>query len=151
MKRTLQVLSKLRDKYAQNIEIRRAAERIVAGVVGNDRTDAFTDRVLQFVKDRVQYMRDPLAWEYVKTPNIMLEQIRSSGYASGDCDDHVLLMNTILDTLGIRTAFVAVMINGSNTFNHVISSVYISGHWVDLDPCAKAVPQPFFGTRLVVY
>ena len=150
VRRTLEVLRGLRDKYAQDISIRQAAEKIVAGLVADNDVSGQVDRVTQFVKNKVRYMRDPLAWEYVKTPDTMLKQINDTGNTYGDCDDHVLLMNTLLNTLGIKTRFTAVVINGSPTFNHVISSVLIGRDWVDIDPCAKVSPQPFFPIRLVV-
>lgn len=147
---TLTKLSSLRQQYSRDVRLRVLAEKIIRGVTGDNATEKQTDRVLQWVKDNVQYVRDPNAWEYVKTPDLMVNEIEAHGRTFGDCDDHVLLLNTLLDTLGIRTKFVATVINGGTTFNHVVSGVYLSGKWVDLDPCAKLVPQPFFQTRLEV-
>ena len=147
---TLRKLNQLATSYGRNVAIRLEAESIIRGKVVDNDVSGQVYAVLNYVKDKVRYLRDPLAWEYVKTPDLMLEQIRTYGHTMGDCDDHVLLMNTLLDSLGIRTKCVAVIINGASTFNHVISSVYMRNRWVDLDPCAKRSPQPFFGKRFEV-
>lgn len=150
VKDTLTKLASLRHQYSRDVRLRLVAEKIIRGITGDNSTEKQADRLLQWVKEKVQYVRDPNAWEYVKTPDLMLSEIEAHGRTFGDCDDHVLLLNTLLDTIGIRTKFIATVINGGATFNHVISGVYLSGRWVDIDPCAKMVPQPFFTTRLEV-
>lgn len=148
VRQTLNKLGQLCRQYASNPEVRLAAEQIIKGGLENHDQGNQVSKVLRYVKDKVVYLRDPQAWEYVKTPDLMLSQIKADGQTMGDCDDHVLLLNTLLDSLGFQTKFVAVIINGGNMFNHVISSVYMRGKWVDLDPCAKRVPQPFFSVRM---
>lgn len=147
---TLVKLAQLRSQWEQSIPIRQLAEKIISGVfIDNDQAAQLTT-VTNWVREHVQYVRDPNAWEYVKTPNIMIQEIAARGRAMGDCDDHVLLLNTLLGTLGIKTKFTAVKINGSPMFNHVVSEAFVEHRWVTVDPCAKTRPQPDFPVKFSV-
>lgn len=105
--------------------------------------------VLAFVKDRVRYVRDPINHEYIQSPLGMVRDIQKNGYCYGDCEDHVMLFNCMLGSIGIDTKPVGVKLNKSITYNHVISTVLTNRGWIDLDPCAKNTSQPFYDERLV--
>lgn len=147
---TLTNLARVRDKSAQNLRFRALAETLIRGNIINDDQMAQALALLSYVKDKITYVRDPQAWEYVKAPELILDEIEKYGRAMGDCDDHVLFYNTLLSSLGFQTKFVAVKINGSPMFNHVVSGVLVKKKWVDLDPCAKLRPQPSFAEKINV-
>jgi transglutaminase-like putative cysteine protease len=118
-----------------------------AGVSDNDQ-EAQILTILNFVRRNVTYVRDPLDSEYIVSPINLIDKIRNGKRAFSDCEDHVLLLNTMLGSVGFPTRFVATQINGADWWNHVISSVYVDGAWWDLDPIAKGIPQPDYPVRL---
>lgn len=145
----LQHLDQFKKIYLRHGVVRLATVRLLEGLENND-IDGQIQRVFDFVKENMIYVRDPINSEYVISPVRHLRSIAQHGQTHGDCDDHVLLMNSMLGSVGIQTKFVGVKLR-SNVFNHVISSVLTkSGEWVDLDPCAKQLPQRHFQDRLVI-
>lgn len=115
--------------------------------------NAIEDQVsilVNFVKDRLIYVRDPEGAELVHSPTRLLKQIMTVGRAFGDCDDHALMLNSMLGSLGISTRFVGVKAKGSAKYNHVICAVKIRNEWVDIDPCSKHSVQPFYEEKLVI-
>ncbi len=118
------------------------------GVLDNEQ-DKQILAVLDFVRRNVTYVRDPVDSEYVISPINLIEQIQNGQKPYGDCEDHVLLLNSMLGSIGFPTRFVSVKINGGQWFNHVVSAVYAHGEWRDLDPCAKGMEQPEFYEKLI--
>jgi transglutaminase-like putative cysteine protease len=106
--------------------------------------------IVNFVKDRLTYMRDPVGAELVHSPTRLLKQIMANGHAFGDCDDHSLLLNSMLGALGIQTRFVGVKTKQSVKYNHVICGVKVGADWVDIDPCSKESIQPDYNEKLVI-
>lgn len=85
------------------------------------------------------YVRDPVNAEYVVSPIRLIQTIYSQGVARGDCDDHVMLLNSALSSIGFETKFVGVKFppSKSTVFNHVISGVILGGQLNLMDPCDK--------------
>lgn len=103
----------------------------------------------RFVKDRVIYVPDPQGFELVTAPDVMLVQILRNGRTHGDCDDHVLLLNTLLTSIGFATVFIGVK-QGGEDFNHVISGVDLNGQYLDIDPCDKTGMNVKYEEKYVV-
>lgn len=143
----IRVIADLQDQYARMPAIREFTVRLLAGVP-NDAQDEQARRVLAFVRDAMQYVRDPVGSEYIIAPDKLLAQISAGGRAAGDCDDHVLLLNAMLGSIGFEAMPVGVRLPGSATFDHVISSVKIFNQWRDLDPCVKGGFQPSYSDKL---
>ncbi len=147
-----QILAYLHDlavKFAQSSYVREFTVQVMAdaGVTDND-LSAQILAVLNFVRRNVTYVRDPVESEYVISPINLIEKIKAGQRAYSDCEDHVLLLNSMLSSIGFPTRFVAAQINGADWWNHVISSVYVDGQWWDLDPIAKGIAQPDYPIRL---
>jgi len=53
-----------------------------------------------FVRDKFNYVSDPLRYEYIKSPR---ESLSAKG---GDCDDASVLLANLLESIGITTRFV---------------------------------------------
>ena len=140
--------------YFKRIYMRDPYVRYVAvGLMPCLANNAIADQVqtiVTFVKDRLIYMRDPEGAELVHSPTRLLKQIMTKGRAFGDCDDHALMLNSMLGSLGIATRFVGVKTGNSAKYNHVISGVKIKSEWVDIDPCSKESIQPFYEEKLVI-
>lgn len=145
----LQHLDKFRRIYQTHGVVRLATVKLLDGLTNND-IDGQIERVFEFVKERMTYVRDPGRVEYVISPVRHLISVSRHGVTHGDCDDHVLLFNSMVGSIGVETRFVGVKLR-SDRFNHVISSVLTkSGEWVDLDPCAKSSPQREYSERIVI-
>lgn len=140
----LEFLETARANYQQSPRIRERTVRLLEGLTDNDLRGQ-VDRVASFVRRSVIYVRDPQGGEYVISPIRMLDQIDLNGFTAGDCDDHVMLLNTMLGSIGFETRFTGVKINKSDRYNHVISMIKLGNDWMQLDPCVKS-GKPYFYT-----
>lgn len=122
----------------------------ILGCLANNDIMGQVQTVSQWVKDTLIYVRDPEGTELVYSPVRLLQQVMATGRAYGDCDDHALLLNTMLGSLGIPTRFVGVKTKTSTKYNHVICSAKIGQEWVDVDPCSKYSVQPYYTEKLII-
>src|SRR5580693_3191956 len=95
VKAALTELGKIRNYYAQFPFVRRCALEFGAPDGDNDLAGLFKNLV-RFVKEKMTYVPDPHGFEYVTAPDVLLADIVQKGTAYGDCDCHVLLLNTLL-------------------------------------------------------
>jgi transglutaminase-like putative cysteine protease len=129
--------------------VRELTVSLMMGVANNDlRTQVA--RVADFVRKNVTYVRDPEDSEYLIAPTKMISDYHSQGVMFGDCDDHVMLLNAMVGSIGIPSKAVGVKFGGSPTFNHVISGVICCGSMQLIDPCAKNGPQQVYTETLTV-
>jgi hypothetical protein len=146
----LNELARIRDYYAQFPFVRRCAIRFGQPQGDNDLESLYVN-LPEFVKQKLTYMPDPAGFEFVTAPDVLLAEIIQRGTAYGDCDDHVLLLNTLFASVGFQTGFAAVKMSvDSQMFDHVITMVLFNGRWEDIDPCAKSVEQPIYDQKLIV-
>src|SRR3989338_5907346 len=68
--------------------------------------------VYYFVRDNIEYVADPVLFEYVEDPKETL----STG--SADCDGHAVLLATLEESIGINSELVFIP-------NHVLVSIYL--------------------------
>lgn len=148
----LQHLDFFKRQYARSPFVREATVRLLHGLWNNDQ-EGQLHRIVRYVKKHLIYVRDPSATEYVQSPVRLLKRILSQGRAHGDCDDHALLLNAMLESVGIKTRFLGVKLQAPGApdrYNHVISSAHVGGQWRDIDACAKDSPQRVYPERLAV-
>lgn len=125
------------DIFGRDMEVRAVAESLLRSTRDND-LDDHAGVLLAWVRDHVRYLPDPDGAEMVVSPLLLLRRIRTEGHAYGDCDDHVVLLGSLLQSVGIVSRVHAVKIRpGDPWYNHVILSVGLPGGWTDMDPCAK--------------
>lgn len=134
----------MRDPYVRYVTV-----GLFPCMANNDISEQVTI-IVDFVKSRLTYVRDPEGAELVQSPVRLIKEIMSIGRAFGDCDDHALLLNTMLGSVGISSRFVGVKTKNSPKYNHVISSVRLKDRWIDIDPCSKFSIQPFYEEKLVI-
>lgn len=145
----LELLDYFRRCYMTSPFVRQATISVLGELANNDIVSQ-VQAVVAWVKERLIYVRDPEGAELVHSPNRLLDTIQRRRYAYGDCDDHALLMNSMLGSIGIPTRFVGVKTKGSKKYNHVISSVNVKGEWIDIDPCSKHSVQPEYTEKLII-
>ncbi|RJP44497.1 transglutaminase family protein [Candidatus Parcubacteria bacterium] len=82
----------------------------------------------KFVRDRIRYVRDTNGVETLHLPEIVLE------IGSGDCDDKVILLASLLESIGHPTRSVAISL-APGQFSHVLLETRPQGftHWIPLE------------------
>lgn len=146
----VQALARLSLAYGKSECITDFAKCLIADVTQNNDVDELFSRVAAWVVRNVIYVPDPQGAEYVRSPVQLLRQWEANGSAQGDCDDHVLLANSLFNALGFKTRAVAVHAFNPDLFDHVICQVQLRGQWYDFDPCNKSDPwHAYPGDRIV--
>lgn len=84
------------------------------------------DALHRFVRDQIRYVRDPVDYELVQSPEKTLE-IRQ-----GDCDDKATLLAALLKSTGHPARFIAVGFNG-DAFSHVLVQTKVDSTGRDND------------------
>lgn len=136
------------EQFGRDPRIRAATLPLLSSRINNDvRNNATT--IANWVMRKMVYLADPDGGEFIQTPLVLLNTIGQKGFAYGDCDDHVVLLGAMLTSVGIPTRAVAVKLNGSNVYNHVVVEYLYQGQPILIDPCAKTVPTPAYRDRLV--
>jgi len=80
-------------------DIKRVADNIAVAACEGDRV-CYAKAMFYFVRDNVQYVNDPVKFEFAKEPGYTLE------VGAGDCDDSSILLSSLLRSVGIETRFV---------------------------------------------
>jgi transglutaminase-like putative cysteine protease len=147
----LAYLNQLGDAFGRDPTVREYTRRVLPAGIANNDVQTQVNSVTRFVKRSLRYVPDPDGTEYVISPIVLLGLITSNQPAIGDCDDHVLLLNSMLGSLGIPARAIGVKLSTQDRFDHVISQAKLNGAWVDIDPCAKGgVVPPLYAERLVL-
>lgn len=138
-------------QYGANPLVRSVAEKIMpANLQPNDMLAQY-NAVATFVLRHLVYVRDPNAIEYIVSPVQHLNHICANGVSYGDCDDHVVLFNSLLNSLGFTTFVVGVQADPTTTlFTHVISGVKLAGKFYYFDACNKTNPYEVPAGQLLV-
>lgn len=124
--RTLYVMRYLVQKSAGDPYVREAAAKIVAACKGHDFLCEIR-AVYESVRDQITYRKDPVTVERVQDARRSLE------FGTGDCDDKVVLLCSLLAALGHKTRFVVIGTR-PNQFSHVYCEVQTDRGWLPLDP-----------------
>lgn len=129
---SLQSYSEISNYVDTGLSIKQTADTISVFGCGNDRVCQAKAQYL-FVREKIIYTNDPLRHEFVKTPGYTLD------VGAGDCDDHAVLLSSLLNSIGIQTRFIFVP-------SHVYIQAYLPESldkyqddegWVNLDPTCK--------------
>jgi len=136
----LRMMGAITDEYSVRPEIRAFALRIVGEMDNDDRRNQLA-KITDWVVKNVVYVRDPIGVEYILTPDRMLKEYAATGVIRGDCDDHTILANTLLQSLGFETRPIGLKIFRTDVFDHTISEIkWDNGRWITFDGCRKDNP-----------
>lgn len=122
---TLQVMRSLVNRYKINPKVRELALSVIANLPQKDFENEI-NKLFEFVKYRIRYVRDIAGVETVQTP------VKTLQYAAGDCDDKAVLLATLLESIGHVTRFHAVGFKPDH-ISHVLLEVKRGGEWIALD------------------
>lgn len=84
--------------------------------------------VFDYVKKNVPYKSDPDDRERLTAPIHFIQR----NQVGGDCDDMVMLINALLESLGIKTQ-IKVVAWRRPEFTHVVSEAWNGNRWIELD------------------
>ncbi len=121
--------------------VRRLALGVVASVPSKN-YGAELARIRSWVREHVRYTRDVRDVETLQTPEATL-RIRQ-----GDCDDHAILLGSLLESIGFRTRLVAIG-RQQGQFGHVYLEAqvprvgWISAETTEAVPLGWTPPWPY--------
>lgn len=130
--------------------VRETAESILAEIPQKNWREEMR-AIYNYVRDNIRYTQDIDGVETIKTPQLMIAEIRNRGMSYGDCDDHTVLLGALLKNAGysVRLAIMRSLWNKAGGYNHIYlqAGVPMTNQWVALDATAKQKPfgwQPEF-------
>ena len=135
--RTVDKMKQIITDSSKNTYVRVWAKKIVSRVQVNQKK-AEASAIFDFVRDHIRYTKDPLGFEYIQTPPVLLEDIRlyTEGRGDrpvGDCDDMTVLSLSLLKAIGFNVAIKVVSFTPSKKFGHVYGLVQVGYDWVPFD------------------
>ena len=149
--RTIRAMERLIREGTGDTTVIYTAGQLVRGIDQKDYLGQ-ASKLFSFVQSGVQYVRDPVGVEYVKTP------LKTLHDRTGDCDDQAVLFSALARAIGFTTRLKAIKSDPRwpGEFSHVFSQVNIPGRgWVTSDtivPTAtlgwEAPKQRQFGSRV---
>jgi transglutaminase-like putative cysteine protease len=127
---TVSVMHSLIDRGAVDPQIREQALAIVrqAGAVSRD-TPSEISAIFWWAKTHMRFQKDVHGGEYVSTPQYLLRTM------AGDCDDYVVLIGSLLKSLGIPVRIVTIAADREEParLSHVYLEASSRGEWIPLD------------------
>jgi transglutaminase-like putative cysteine protease len=123
---TLNAMVELVKQYRVDPNIRALAERIIHDVPGKNYVGE-ARAVHAWVQRNIRYTMDVFDVETLKNPLWIVES------GQGDCDDHALLVCTLLQSIGHPCRFIAVGYSGNNQFDHVYAETKIGPRWIAME------------------
>jgi transglutaminase-like putative cysteine protease len=140
IEQTLGTMRQLVNQYRTDLTIRQTATATIFLTPEKDQL-AEACALFELVRDGIRYTRDVHGVETISTPVITLQG------RLGDCDDQVVLLASLLESVGYPTRFVVAGYNYPGELEHVYLQALLDGCWVDMDPTEQhpmgwAAPRP---------
>lgn len=126
-------MKRLIREYKSNPAIYGLARHIVSACPEKNWA-AEVNAVFFFVRDQIRYTLDPLNLEGLQAPTETLK------LKSGDCDDKVMLMGALLQSIGHPVRMVAVQVDGADYYSHVFLQSKIGERWVSYETTERWQP-----------
>jgi transglutaminase-like putative cysteine protease len=143
---TLYLMRSIVQRYKTDVNIRHIAASLVQSLPQKDWSGQ-VQRLHQFVRDNIRYIRDIDGVETIQTPDKTLE------LKYGDCDDKATLLATLLQTIGHPARFVAVGTRAPGEYQHVYLETLIGKRWVPLEttePVPMGWAPPKVAAKMIV-
>jgi hypothetical protein len=134
---TVNKMKSIISQSSKNPYVREWVGRIVSRVEVNDKRGE-ASAIFNFVRDNVRYTKDPLGFEYIQTPPVLLDSVwqymnKKGERPSGDCDDMTVLGLSLLKSIGFNVAIKVVSFKDNKKFGHVYGLVQVGHDWVPFD------------------
>ena len=118
---------------ARNFRLRQFALSLISSCDGHD-FSCEIEKLFSCIRDQIIYRRDPIEVEWVQDAERTLFV-----FGSGDCDDKVVALATLLANIGHRSRFV-VLGRTRDKYTHVYLEALTSRGWLPLDPTPEHAP-----------
>lgn len=122
---TLRAMAGLVRQYKTDSGVHLLAREITRGLQSYDKSSEIT-ALQHFVRDRIRYAMDVEGVETLQTPPYTLRIM------AGDCDDKSILLATLLASMGYKTLFYAIGLNGE-PYSHVLAGVRLGTRTIPLE------------------
>lgn len=123
---TLRLMAHYCRRDAASSQLRAIAHKIIGNVSGHDFNGEIR-ALFSFVREQIIYRKDPMEVERVQ------DALRTLQFGSGDCDDKVTLLVTLMAICGHRARF-CVSGKAPGVWSHVYCEVMTPQGWLPLDP-----------------
>lgn len=125
--------SDIRDYVRITSEIKQLADKIISLSCSENHRICNAKALFYFVQNNFDYVNDPLAFEYFKTPQ---ESLTTHAL---DCDDYSILLSSLLQATGFQTRFVKVPghVFIQAKIQEAISSYKTEKDWINMDPTCQ--------------
>jgi len=136
---TTREIIKLAHKYKSDPLIRSLAVGICNDVESMD-YHGEAIKIYEFVRDNVRFRRDIAGQELIQSPLVTLSQKYSDkGIGAGDCDDHTLLILSLLLSIGARDMKCRIIkySNLSPEWQHIYPVITFAGKEYAMDAIRK--------------
>lgn len=111
----------IRNYYLTSLQtpsVRAFAEKSSVGAAG-----ASVNVLFARLRSHVKYIPDPIGFELIKSPGVMVDEINHQGWTGGDCDDFASLSYTLLKSVGIPASLAVAWYNGNSEPSHILTVV----------------------------
>lgn len=105
--------------------IRVLTMKIIKGTGRDKRKQA--EKIYDYIVKKIAYVSDIIEVETLQTPEVTLI------LGAGDCDDHALIVATMLESIGIPSKYVLASYRDDKQYQHVYCQIDISGKKYILD------------------
>ena len=133
VEQTLRIMARVvNETLLTKPDIRATALTIIKPVKDKDYRGEIT-AVYNWVKNNIRYTQDPWDKEMLQWPDYTLK------LGQGDCDDHSILMASLLMSVGHECRFAVVQVaRDSGNYDHVYAECKVNGDWVPVDTTNKS-------------
>jgi len=126
---TVQVIKRFIAEGRVDPLIRKQAVAVIGS--GGRQPEREVSALLNFVRRRIRYVADPVDTEFVASARRVLE------IGGGDCDDLVVLLGALLESIGYETQLRVMAVDPRAEYEHVYLLVKLARAWVPLDPTSR--------------
>lgn len=112
--------------YRTDPQIRAVSDSIVQAVPGK----AYLQQcaaVQDWVRNNIRYNMDVYDTETLQTPVYTLQRMQ------GDCDDHALLVGTLLQAAGHPVRYTAIASQAPGLYDHVFAETLVGRRWMSVE------------------
>lgn len=140
MARTVQTVRALIREGGTHPHVIDTARRIVAPVPERDQSGE-VEALFDWVRRGSRFVSDPVRAETLTDPVTQLGEIQRHGKASGDCDDHTVLLGALLEAVGYEAEPVIESYRKDREPSHIALQTQADGRRIHLDPTVKDRPM----------
>lgn len=129
----------------RNPQVIALARHLVSGLPSKDYSGE-ARAIFEYVRDRIRYVRDPVDVEALSDP------IATLNMGSGDCDDKVVLLCSLLNAIGHETRMIAMREDRNGPYCHVYAETKLGTRWIPMEttePWEFGRAAPSAGTMVV--